>query len=275
MNDSSVQERRQWFFYFPEGSIEFFLVTRILLILLLLVFIVAAQQHYAYVLLALAGMVWIDYALALWWAVQMATDLQGIRQPTSADQAYRRRLRGIVIGLLPSIALFLLISPWPNLVSGVASERITIWRITLPTLGLTTFVLIAIAQKALRDWGIDSVVRRCLLLIPLLHWFALHHWIIRFDRELNRLAEEKNEVKLTHSDPGAAVSLARAMWFLGVLPWLVLVPARVFNMPWLSISIFKGAAICSLLFTCVFAVADTAAMENVQRKFVALLRRLA
>lgn len=274
MNDSSMQERRQWFFYFPEGSIEFFLVTRIMLILLLLVFIVAAQQHYAYVLVAMAGILWIDYALALWWAVQMATDLQGIRQPTTADQAYHRRLRVIVIGLLPSIPFFLLIAPWPNWVSTAASDRTMIWRITLPTLGLTAIVLIAIAQKALRDLGVDSTIRRCLMLVPLLHWFTLHQWIIRLDRELNRLAEEKNDIQLTRSDPGAVVTLSRVMWFLGVLPWLILIPGRMCDIPWLSASMFKGAAVCSLVFTCIFAVADTAAMEAVQRKFVTLLRRL-
>lgn len=274
MNDSSVQERRQWFFYFPEGSIEFFLVTRVMLILLLLTLVVVAQQHYAHVLLALAVMLWTDYALAFGWAVQMTTDLDAIRRPITADQAYRRRLRSIVVGLLPSIPFFLLISPWPNLLSEVASERISLWRIAVPIMVSSYIVLLFLAQRVLRDLGVGSIVHRCILLVPLLHWFALYPWMLQFDRELNRLAEEKNDPHLTRSGPGAAISLSRFSWFLGILPWMFLLPARMFGVPWLNGSLFMAAAVCSLLFTCVFAVADTAAMENVQRKFVTLIRHL-
>lgn len=274
MNETSVQERRQWFLHFPEGSIEFFLVTRVLLILLLLVLLVAGQQHHAYVLLALAGMLWFDYALALWWAVQMATDLDSIRQPITADRAYWRRLRGITVALLPSIAFFLLISPWPDLLSEVASERMAIRRAALPLIGTAFIVFMFLAQRVLRGLGVGSAVWRCLLLVPLLHWFSLHRWILHLDTEVNRLVDEKNKQRLAGSSPGAAVSLARWAWFPGILPWMILLPAQAFGASWLSESLFKGAAVCSLVFTCIFVVADTAAMENVQRKFVTMMRCL-
>ncbi|NLX14709.1 MAG: hypothetical protein GXY44_13805 [Phycisphaerales bacterium] len=274
MNESCVQERRQWFMHFPDGSIEFFLITRVLLILLLLVLVVAPQQHHAFVLLALAGLLWVDYALTLWWIVQIATDLDGIRHSVIADHAYWRRLRSITVTLLPSIVFMLLISPWPNLLSEVASERMAIWRIALPILGPLFLLLLFPAQRVLRGLGLESILGRCLMLVPLLHWFALHHWMLQLDKELNRLALETKQQQLTGSGPRAAVSLTFWVWFPGILPWLIILPAWAFGASWLSGLLFKWVAVCSLVFTCLFMIADTAAMENIQRKFVLIMRRL-
>ena len=66
MTDNIGAQRRNWFRSFPEGSIEFVVITRVLALLLLAALAIVPGIQRPAVLVALALVLWVDYLLMMW-----------------------------------------------------------------------------------------------------------------------------------------------------------------------------------------------------------------
>src|SRR5437868_8574771 len=88
--NSKLLERRRWFSFFPEGTLEFLVVTRVLALLLMGTLIIVPSTQRPAVLVALAAVVWADYALLTWWLVHVSADLHDLFA-ASATIGDRRR----------------------------------------------------------------------------------------------------------------------------------------------------------------------------------------
>ena len=116
MSGSILEQRKRWYRYFPEGSLEFLVATRVLAVVLLLAMVVMHDVQRPVILTALIGVLWFDYVLIVWWAICMTLDLDLLagQNPTASETA----ARGWVIGLkacLPSVAAAFGLATWPAL----------------------------------------------------------------------------------------------------------------------------------------------------------------
>jgi len=75
MDNTVLSQRQRWFRAFPDGSIEFLLVTRLLVVFLLLGLAAMRESQRPMVLMALAVVLMADYAIMIWWSLQTVADL--------------------------------------------------------------------------------------------------------------------------------------------------------------------------------------------------------
>ncbi len=277
MSETSLERRKRWYHHFPEGSLEFLVATRVLGLVLLLSLLVVTDIQRPVVLSVLVGVLWCDYALALWWAIQTSLDLDllaGRPAPTG-----KRWVLGSK-ALLPSIVVACAIAPWPSAYiligrivpslarqGGVHSETYEgLSLVGYAAAAVLFLVFAAIAYRVLRRIGLARAPWTALLFVPGAHWFAMH----RIAVGLHHRIEEKPADRAGAESPltlAAAMALADVTWALCVIPWLALfVVAMVRGWPsvWLPF--------CGMLLAAVFAVADLAAIERVQRHFVQRVR---
>lgn len=261
MNDTSLGRRQSWFRYFPEGNIEFLLVTRILAVFLLLALGVMRQTQRPMVLTALIGVLWVDYVLTVWWLVRMAMDLEVLfdRPDTPAEVSGRRSVRAGIVACLPSVAVLLLLTPWPGFLSNPAIRVAA---------AVAFFVLLVLAQMTLQRIGLGPAVWTLLLLIPVLHWFAVHRLIGRLRCRLESRRQAEGE-PAAQEGPSLAIPIADATWVLTVAPWAVLVIMAFLGHSWPT-----ALPPCATILAGLFCVADVAAVEGLQRQFAAAVRRL-
>ena len=236
MSNDILTQRQRWFRFFPEGSIEFLVATRVLALLLLLALLIVGKREMQLLaaVVALTGVLWLDYALIAPWPM-----LLRYYQP----------------GLLPGEAF------------------VTVGRGMLVVL----FIVLAIlAQRALQRIRLGRPLWTLLLLIPVVHWFAMHRLIVGLEARIREHEQtDSPEARDQAADSGTlAIALADVTWVLAVLPWghVVIFPLAQGNWP----AEFPQAAapFCGVPLAAVFAVADLAAMERVQRQFTATLRKL-
>jgi hypothetical protein len=266
--DNVALERRQWFDHFPEGSIEFTVVTRVLALLLLASLIVFPAAQRPTVLTALAGVVWLDYVIVIWWVVQMACDMNDLfaGAPIPAHVARRRRmLEGLKI-VLPSLALLALIAPWPMLLIPRAAARAATMQVLVPVLLLLFCGLAIVSVRAIRRLGLAKGFWSVLLLVPLVHWLAVHRVLHTL---ASRLAKPAVEHGQTISQPRTAGS--GVLLILAIVCW-----ASWIALLWTDQSgaALRAAQGLSVLLGALFAVTDVATMEGLQRQFVTVLRKL-
>ena len=278
MNESSLTQRRNWFRAFPEGSIEFVIITRVLALLLLLLMNAVGGSNRILAVQGLAGLLWADYLLTMWWAVQVATDLNALtaKEPPAADALRSRRVRTCVLGMLPATACLLLVValvPWPSFLPGGESVRSASARFGGPLMGILFLVSLGPAYRALRDARLGSGLWTMVLLIPIVHWFALHRLTMDLHVRLVRRSQESDGPSSNEGSPYAAILAADVTWVLTILPWVILLVWPLVPDTWRSESPPPMMPICGTLIAAVFAIFDVAAMENVQRRFVARLRR--
>ena len=76
MSEDMLTERRQWYHCFPEGTIEFNLVTRIVVVGMLGALAVLPESQHVLVINGLVETLWFDALLIIWWAVQIGMDLE-------------------------------------------------------------------------------------------------------------------------------------------------------------------------------------------------------
>lgn len=269
MHDTILEQRRRWFRFFPEGGIEFAIVTRVLMVFLLLALGVVRDTQRPAALTVLLLVVWLDYALTLWWVVQMAVDLDDLRlDPTgSGEQARRRRIRLGFIVCLPSVAALIALAPWPGLLFKNPVMRDAAAGIVPLVCGIAYLALTSLAVRSLRKLRIGSTVWTVLLLVPVLHWPALHRVLGTLWERLRLLEQSRGQ---TVQPPSGALSAAAdALWGLALLPWLVVIVLQVVRDRWPSMFL----PTCGAILAGLFMIADLAAMERLQRHFVAALRR--
>jgi len=273
MNDDFVTERKKWFRFFPEGSIEFLLITRVLALLLLAALAVISSPQRPAVLVALAFLLWVDYVLMLWWVIQLATDLDDLFQevPPNPNVAHRRRTRTALLAVLPSVAAVLLLAPWLDVLNAFHPSslfRETLPRVMLPVLGSLFIIFVFIAQYALRRIRLGPALWTLLLLVPVVHWFAMHRLLSPLQKRIQERYGERDDAS-GHPEQGPSISLilADVTWLLSILPWGIVIVLALQDCSWSPV-----VPLCGTMLASVFAVADLAAMERLQRQFVGLLQ---
>lgn len=271
MSDSSLAQRQTWLRYFPEGNIEFLLVTRILMVLILLALAAFAASQRAIVLLGLCMVFWVDYALVLWWLVQVSGDTLDLaegREVSIYDSRRDRRRAGVLV-VLPAAAAVLLAAPWPAMAIDRAATREAVVRIALPALGFAYVAMLPLALRVLSRKQVGGLVWRLLLLVPVLHWFALHRVLRTLDGRIRSLRQRSGSNGEEPESSLVAIPLADVTWFLAVVPWSYVLVRSMLDQQWSRLLAPCGAALVA-----VFAIADVAALEGVQRQFHHLLRRI-
>jgi len=281
MNNNTLLQRQRWFRLFPEGSIEFLVATRLLVMILLLALLIIGnvQVQLLASLVALTAVLWLDYVLVVWWAVQIAIDLQEVilRQSTNADALRRRRIRAGIVVCLPSTVAAMIIAPWPTLLHFFQAELLpdATMAVARVVAALLFIVLVIWAQRTMRRIGLGSRLWTLLLLIPVLHWFAMHRLMVGLERRL-RESEMAVSAETEHEaadGPELAVAIADVTWALAVLPWSVLMILVLIGGSWPTEFPQAAVPFCGVPLAAIFAVADLAAMERVQRQFVTTLRK--
>ena len=276
MDNPLLTQRQRWFSYFPEGSIEFLLLSRVLALLLLLSLAIVTSIQRPAVLVALTGVIWLDYVLTIWWAIQIAADREELlRDPTAApqpDDSRRRRRRTLIWACLPATVVAVAVAPWPAVLKvyqpGLVSEA-TFARVGRPALALAYLVLLMLGTRALVRVRLGPIVWSMLILVPILHWLALHRLLGVMRARLHELDPGEQGPVPGGRQSNAAVAVATVTWFVGVLPWAVIAAVTLVRDQFPS-AFFP---FCGTLLTAVFAIADLAALEQVQRQFVSLLRK--
>jgi hypothetical protein len=270
MSQDGIAEQRRWFRFFPEGSIEFTIITRVLALILLLALAVVSGTQRVPVLLALSMVLWADYMLTLWWLIQMASDLNALAaaSPPSAAELSRERLRIGAMVTLSATAAFLMLAPWP----AVAPARPPLGFVarTLPIAMYVVYpITVVLAWRSLRTLALNRPGRTFLLLVPIVHWIALHRLMGDLEARLKHGADEKpHDTGSSSGDLSTMLIAADVVWVLGVLPWLVL-----YVLALAGGDLSRIGLVCATMLSGLFAVIDLAAMESLQRRFVGALRK--
>ncbi len=277
MDNELLTQRQRWFSHFPEGSIEFLLLTRVLALLLLLSLAIVTSVQRPAVLVALTGILWLDYVLTAWWAIQMTTDREELlRDPAAAPpepESRHLRRRTLLWACLPATVAALALAPWPaalRLFNPGLLPVATFNRIGLPILALLFLVLLPLAARTLGRIRLGPTPWTFLFLVPILHWLALHRLIGTMQDRLHELPAATAGQPVGGRSAGAAVAFADVTWLLGVLPWVAMALVALAGDGFPSSA---ALPFCGTLLAAVFAIADLAALEHVQRQFVNLLRR--
>lgn len=260
-----LSQRRQWLSFFPEGSLEFLVVTRVLAIVLLSTLIIIPTNQRPMVLVALCGTLWLDYALTMWWLLEVSTELEGIRNPSLLIAGPMYMVRQAALALLPATLTILAFALWAR-----GSRSTLIWAVTAAAVvaGLAT---IPIALRVLRSAYLGSSAWLIVLLIPVAHWFSLHRLLPALHGRVRQRAIDQGLPVSSETGAGSAVTAADIFLVLGVIfgfLWSVLLIRRT------DLG-FKGgaAAAATISMACFFSITDVAAVEYLQRRFVALMRR--
>lgn len=284
MNETSPEQRKRWYRFFPEGSLEFLVATRVLAVILLLAMLVMRDLQRPLILTALVGVLWWDYALVLWWAMQLRLDLDllaggrtsGIRRWSLAIKAF-----------LPSIVAACALAPWPSaygfvvkVMPGLAAQggaqSAAYQRVSMIgfVLAAAAYVLFAVlAHRALQHIKFGKPLWTALALIPGLHWFSLHRIATDLETQI-RAQQARRGHEAPHPAGSTSMALADVTWALCVLPWLLVMVISLAR-AWPGGGGQGAVAVlpfCGMIMAAVFAIADLAALERVQRHFLPLAR---
>lgn len=273
MNAERLAERRKWFRVFPEGTLEFVIITRVFTLLLMIALAVVGGTQRPFVLIGLAGILWLDYVLLLWWVIQVADDLHGATGSDTAAVSPAARAKLGIQAALPSVAAVAAFMPWSKLITVVTGSASPVLAGAISTAAALAFVvLIWPAYRALRSIQLGSPLWTILLLVPLLHFFALHRIASalggRIQAELGRRGEPEHA---TQGGSGALIA-ADITWVLCILPWAVVAAIVLIN-GWPAGGAFKAGPVCGTMLAATFAITNLAALERVQRQMVALIQK--
>ncbi|MGQ9649564.1 MAG: hypothetical protein ACUVXJ_05610 [Phycisphaerae bacterium] len=273
MSQNNLEQRRNWFRFFPEGSLEFVVITRVLALLLMLMLTIVKGTQVPLILLALLAMVWLDHMLTLSWTVQLATDLASFAENLlpQTDQKPVRFGPTLLLVALPITLAFAAIAPWPAVLLPPGAPRDTANTVLKPLLGLASVVALLPAFLRARMLQLGPAHWTFAYLLPLLHWVGIHRLLDSFDtRLLNQLRPSQ-----AAEEPGPAALAAGAdvLWIMSVLPWLLM---AVLASP-LEPAASGGMAgrlgcVCGTLLFGLYSVVDLAAMERVHKRFLQLIR---
>lgn len=268
MNAERLAERRKWFRVFPEGTLEFAIITRILALFLLLALSVVGGTQRPMIVMGLIFVLWVDYALLIWWLLQVALDLRMLMGATDADTP-TRRAKIFIKAILPSIAAVIALVPWQQLMLILAGGTSMPRWIPLAA-GLAFVILCVPALRGLREAQVGSGLWAVLLLVPILQWPASHRLAGNLHRRICEQLQARTETAV--HPPRAAMAIADVTWVLGVLPWAT-IAGYVLVQGWSGQAVLKFGMVCGTVFAAFFAIANLAAMEAVQRQLVALIRK--
>lgn len=267
MTSDALTERRRWFRVFPEGTAEFLIVTRVPAVLLMaaLSVIYSAQMHYF--LLGIVGMLWLDHLLLTWWLVSIRCDLDDLAasEPTSAKAAQMRRVRLAMILALPSIPAFLLIAPWENVVFTLESTRNSVQYVLWPVLLILFTACLVVAKRAIKTRRLNKELPWLTgFLIPGVHLLALHRLLRRLHQDVRHSPRDE--------PPHLAIGIGNVCWVFSMILWGLYVVFVALGDGFESRAVHALTTLAGAFFFGVLASAQLAAIEAVQRLFVAKLR---
>lgn len=272
MNGDTIVERKKWFRVFPEGTLEFMIITRVLALAFLIALAIVSGAQRPFVLIGLAGVLWADYALLVWWLLQLSRDLRLVRgEALSADDA-AREVRASIVVLIPSAAAAVALLPWGPALSffGLRSSLIAG---TIPTVAAILFVVSLVpAYRMLRDARFSSPIWTFLLLVPILHLPASQRLAGQLGEAVREQLRARGEKPQSLHKPTAAMAVADITWVLTMLPWLVMIGVSL-TRGWQSGGLFTAGPVCGTCLAGLFAISNLAAMEAIQRQMVLLVRR--
>ncbi len=275
MNQSSLEQRRGWFRFFPEGSLEFVVVTRVLIMLLILLSMVVTGNQRSIILVALCGMLWIDHLLTLSWTVQLATDLNGLlaTPPASPAELAAARRRALVLMALPISFVLAAIAPWPELLLPDGASRHSISRFLPVVLGIAFVASMVPAFRQARALALGPAAWTGALLVPLLHWVGIHRLLCHLDRRIS--SSFRSQPPQEDSGPATLAAAADLLWGVSILPWLLLAVLAMGQGSGASEApASRVFSICGTLLFGLYSVVDLGAAEKVQKRFVQLVRSL-
>lgn len=268
MTDETVIQKRNWFRYFPEGSIEFNAILRVLAVLLLIALMIVGGTQRPTVLVALAAILWADAVLLIWWFVQTSTDLDML-----ADPPVPRNPRAVfLVAMLPSLVAALLLAPWPAMFFPMRATRSLVQAVGLPLLGFAYIVTVLLAQRALQRIRLARPCWTLLLHIPLAHWFAGHRIARAIDARIRQRAPQSGSTP-PGTAPSGGLIFADVLLAIVALCWIVAALSGAHSTP-LTRIMYTAGHVGGILFGALFAVVNVAMIERVQQAFVALLRKL-
>lgn len=295
MSNATLVERQRWFRFFPDGSIEFLVITRVLMVLLLVALIVflSRQIERSATLIALLGMLWLDHVLVLWWAVQMVGDLAlvaekfgpaagaGGASPNpitgswSGQQRTRLTVRACLPGTFAVLSLGLLVgAPLLSVFLRMQLSRSALGIACLGA-GAAFIVLLPFAQRAVQQIRLGAPRWTFFSLIPLLHMLAVHRLARGIEGQVRRLDQQRPPADPVIQEESSRLpsAIAEVTWFLAVVPWAIVAVVMLTRGEWPRGWAGTLPTCCGLLATTLLVVADTAALEHVHRRYVALIRR--
>jgi hypothetical protein len=220
----------------------------------------------------------------LWWAIQLRLDLDLL----AGGQALPVRRWSLAIkAFLPSAVAALTLAPWPSaygwvvkVVPGLAAQggphspayqRLCL--IGFIVAAVAFVVLVLLAHGTLQRYRVGKPLWTVLALIPGLHWFAMHRIAADLEIEIRERQTQRGHVA---APPAGSASMATAdvTWALCAVPWLLVIVVSVVR-AWPGGGGQGPIAVlpfCGMLMAAVFAIADLAALERVQRQSVLLVR---
>jgi hypothetical protein len=275
MNQSSLEQRRGWFRFFPEGSLEFVVVTRVLTMLLILLSMVVTGNQRTIILIGLFGMLWIDHLLTLSWTVQLATDLKGLlaTPPAGSAELTTARRRALLLMVLPMSFVLAAVAPWPELLLPAGAVRHTAARLVPIVMGIGFVVSMVPAFRQARALTLGPSLWTGLLLVPLLHWVGIHRLLSHLDRKIS--SGFRSQPPQENSGPATLAAAADLLWGINILPWLLLLVLALGQRGAASETLaYRVFSICGTLLFGLYSVVDLGAMERVQKRFVQLIRSL-
>jgi len=273
MSQDNLQQRRSWFRFFPEGSLEFVVVTRVLVMLLMLMLMIVTGTQAPFILMALLGMLWLDHMLTLSWTVQLVTDLSTLAEDASPGSGQKPTGIGktLLIVALPITLAFAAIAPWPEILFPVGTVRGTANSAAKPLLVVASLLSLLPAYRQAKSLQLGPAVWTLAYLLPLLHWLGIHRLLAPLDRRL--LSRFRIEPAPEDVGPGTVAAAADVLWIICVLPWLIMAILAFTRGPSASAGMAgRLACVCGVLLFGLYSVVDLAAMEKVQRRFLRLLR---
>ncbi len=263
----NLARRRLWYHYFPEGTIEFLLVTRVLALLILAALAVVHGTQLDMALIALGLLLLADALIIQWWGVQIVTDLSDLKSQESSRLAARRRLRAWVLAALPALIMVVTLLPWSGFViyDPAMRARVNAW---IPLIGVPLYLAALVpAVLGLRAIHYGATAWCVCWLIPGIQWWALHRligdWQARIDQSLGSRRKE------TEPPSTGTVLFVDIMWVLAMLAVAGLFLVGTLRTEGLQgggprLLIIAGTGLVAL-----FAIGQVAVMENVQRRFLA------
>jgi hypothetical protein len=269
---TNLAERRAWFRHFPEGTLEFLLVTRVLALILLAGLTVVRGSQRPAILLVLGALVLVDYLLILWWSIQLVVDLEDLAAPGSAnaDQARKRRMSTFLGAMLPAFFAMLCLTPVLEFTEPDPVRRQRLATFFYPAMGAGYLLILYFAYRRLVSIRFGPKGWVILFFCPGLHFFALHRLLAAWQRQLH----ERLRASQIRTDPAAGATLlfADIAWVVTMLAvGLLVVMSRQQDAAWVD-RMHSVAYFTTALLAAIFSIAQVALMENVQRRFLAALR---
>jgi hypothetical protein len=232
--------------------------------------IVPSTQRPA-VLVALGGVIWLDYALLMWWLLQMSSDLGSLFEPGVAGRASPNVSMAVLV-FIPSVVALMVLAPWAQFLIRRDGAREQVLMFLIPVLIAAYLASLPFAYRGLRRAGLPGGVWSVFLLVPVLHWLAVDRMLRPLHARVRERALQRNLPVSSETGAGSAAGAADVLLIIAALFWSLWVGLVLAGRGGVLLMSVQAA---SIAVGSLFAITQVAALEYLQRRFVALIRRAA